>query len=130
MVWDIDRTPDRHLTPYQERPTMYSLLTSHVGNIHVDWVPHCRKSTYVDRQRHTGLQQHFRGATLRMPQSSASCSRTMPGVIVRVGAGPEPGGPPNKEDITSPNGFAFAVRGGGISKYSVANSFSTYDSSN
>lgn len=40
-------------------------------------------------------------------------------------AEPEPGGPPNKEDITSPNGFAFVVRGRGISKYSIANSWST-----
>jgi hypothetical protein len=39
-------------------------------------------------------------------------------------AGPEPGGPPNK-DIMSPNGFAFVVRGRGISKYSIANSLST-----
>jgi hypothetical protein len=77
-----------------------------------------------------GVQTHPSASTLRMPQSSARDARPTPGVIVRGGAVsvPEPGGPPNNEDITSPNGFAFAVRGGGMSKYSVASSFSTYDS--
>ena len=38
---------------------------------------------------------------------------------------PEPGAPPNNEDIMSPNGFAFAVRGGERSKYSVPSSSNT-----
>lgn len=40
---------------------------------------------------------------------------------------PEPGAAPNNEDIMSPNGLAFAVRGGVISKYSVPNSSNTYE---
>jgi hypothetical protein len=40
---------------------------------------------------------------------------------------PEPGGPPNNEDIMSPNGFAFAERGGERSKYKVPNSSNTYE---
>src|SRR6266404_4954932 len=39
----------------------------------------------------------------------------------------EPGVPPKNEDIISPNGFWFAVRGVGRSKYSVPSSSNTYE---
>lgn len=62
-------------------------------------------------------------------QSRVRWARPPPGVIVRgcAGAGPDPGGPPNNEDMISPNGLTFAVRGEDISKYSVANSFKICD---
>jgi hypothetical protein len=73
----------------------------------------------------------IRGQIVHTFQSRVRWARPPPGVIVRgcadAGAGPDPGGPPNNEDIISPNGLTFPVRGGGISKYNVANSFKTYD---
>jgi hypothetical protein len=83
--------------------------------------------SYVNRYTATII----RGRIVHTFQSRVRWARPPPGVIVRgcadAGAGPDPGVPPNNEDMISPNGLTFPERGGGISKYSVANSFNTYD---
>lgn len=48
-----------------------------------------------------------------------------PGVMALLvgAAATPPGGPPNRDDMISPNGLACCVRGGGMAKYTVAISF-------